>query len=117
MILRSIVSVDSHIYTYNKLFTMPVYMRIVNDIFLVPDQQLMISIPNSKNTDQTVHLQRLIKHSRTFSHDAAQLNTYYVLWPQEFSLSQVSDKVVMVICYLASNSKRKEKALIELEKS
>ena len=23
---------------------------------------------------------------------------YYVLWPQEFSLSQVSDKVVMVIC-------------------
>ena len=23
---------------------------------------------------------------------------YYVLWPQEFSLSQVSDKGVMVIC-------------------
>ena len=44
----------------------PVHMRIVNEIFPVPDQQLMISIPNSKNTDQTVHLQRLIKHSRTF---------------------------------------------------
>ena len=37
--------------------------------------------------------------------------------PQEFSLSQVSDKVVMVICLLASNSKRKQKTLIELEKS
>ena len=24
--------------------------------------------------------------------------SYYVLWPQEISLSQVSDKVVMVIC-------------------
>ena len=38
----------------------PVHMRIVNEIFPVPDQQLMISIPNtanSKNTDQTVHLQ------------------------------------------------------------
>ena len=44
----------------------PVHMRIVNEIFPVPDQQLMISIPNSKNTDQTVHFQRLIKHSRTF---------------------------------------------------
>ena len=44
----------------------PVHMRIVNEIIPVPDQQLMISIPNSKNTDQTVHLQRLIKHSRTF---------------------------------------------------
>ena len=72
MILRSIVSVDSHFYTYNKLFTInlgldqPVHMRIVNEFFHVPDQQLMISIPNSKNTDQTVHLQRLIKHSRTF---------------------------------------------------
>ena len=40
-----------------------------------------------------------------------------MLWPQEFALSQVSDKVVMVICLLASNSKRKQKALIELEKS
>ena len=39
----------------------PVHMRIVNKIIPVPDQQLMISIPNSKNTDQTVHLQRLIK--------------------------------------------------------
>ena len=24
--------------------------------------------------------------------------SYYVLWPREFSLNQVSDKVVMVIC-------------------
>ena len=41
----------------------PVHMRIVNEIFPVPAQQLMISIPNSKNTDQTMHLQRLIKHT------------------------------------------------------
>ena len=41
-------------------------MHIVNKIFPVPDQQLMISIPSSKNTDQTVHWQRLIKHSHTF---------------------------------------------------
>ena len=40
---------------------------------------------------------------------------YYVPWPQEFALSKVSDKVVMVICSLASNSKRKQKAPIELE--
>ena len=55
--------VDSHFYTYNKLFTInlgldqPVHLRMVNEIFPVPDQQLMIFIPNSKNTDQTVHLQ------------------------------------------------------------
>ena len=60
MILRSIVSVDSHFYTYNKFFTInlgvdqPVLLRIVNEIIPVPDQQLMISIPNSKNTDQTI---------------------------------------------------------------
>ena len=30
--------------------------------------------------------------------DALDGSYYYVLWPQESSLSQVSDKVVMVIC-------------------
>ena len=45
MILRSIVSVDSHFYTYNKLFTInlgldqPVHMHMVNEIFPVPDKQ------------------------------------------------------------------------------
>ena len=33
-----------------------------------------------------------------FFYKIAVLTLYYVLWPQEFSLSQVSDKVVMVIC-------------------
>ena len=73
------LSVDSHFYSYNKSFTInlgldqPVHIRIVNEIFPVPDQQLLISIPNSKNTDQVVHLQRLIILV-LFSHGAAQLN-------------------------------------------
>ena len=40
---------------HNLGLDQPMHMHIVNEIFPVPDQQLMISIPNSKNTDQTVH--------------------------------------------------------------
>ena len=36
--------------------------------------------------------------TRTISEKNDQLPLYYVLWPQEFSLSQVSDKAVIVIC-------------------
>ena len=60
---RNDTPVDCIFYTYNKLFTLnlgldqPVHMHMVNEIFPVPDKQLMIFIPNSKNTDQTVHLQ------------------------------------------------------------
>ena len=42
---------------------------------------------------------------------------YYVLQTMECSLSEGSDKVVIVICKLASNTIRKQRALIQLIKS
>ena len=41
---------------------------------------------------------------------------YYVLQTMECSLSQGSDKIVIVICKLASNSMRKQRALTQLIK-
>ena len=42
---------------------------------------------------------------------------YYVVQTMECALSQGSDKVVIVICKLASNSIRQQRALIQLIKS
>ena len=45
------------------------------------------------------------------------IRLYYVVQAMECSLSQGSDKVVIVICKLASNSIRKQRALIQFLKS
>ena len=51
------------------------------------------------------------------STDTDRLLEYYVLQTMECSLSQGSDKVVTVICKLASNSIRKQRGITQLIKS
>ena len=53
----------------------------------------------------------------TVAHMTSSYWLYYVLQTLECSLSQGSDKVVIVICKLASNSIRKQRALTKLIKS